>query len=107
MAAATVAAPNGSHSAKDNVVHAKLNFYLDPSQGGRDSFAIGTAGAYRRRFDQRPVDIQDARGYENSFDVDTHGFQYYKRSITEKDFTDDAQVKRVAYPETEQLLKDM
>lgn len=103
MAATT----NGSHSTKGNVVHAKLNYYLDPSLGGRDEFAIGTAGAYRRKFDNRPVDIQDARGFENKFDIDVHGFQYHKRPCTEKDFTDDAQVKAVAYPETEQLLKDV
>ena len=108
MAAATVAAPsNGVHSTKDSVVHANLNFYLDPSLGGRDEFAIGTTGAYRRKFDNRPVDIRDARGYEKEFDIDKHGFQYHKRPCTEKDFTDDAQVKAVAYPETEQLLKDL
>ena len=76
MAAATMAAPtNGFHSGKDNTVAVKLNFYLDPSQGGRDSFAIGTAGAYRRKFDERPVTIRDARGFENEFNIDTHGFQ--------------------------------
>ena len=108
MAAATVAAPsNGVHYTKDSVVRAKLNYYLDPSLGGRDEFAIGTAGAYRRKFDNRPVDIRDARGFENEFDIDTHGFQYHKRPCTEKDFTDDAQVKAVAYPETVQLLKDV
>ena len=108
MAAATTAAStNGAHLANDKVVHAKLNFYLDPSLGGRDIFAIGTVGAYRRKFDERSVDIRDARGHENNFKIDTHGFQYHKRPCTEKDFIDDAQVKAVAYPETVQLLKDV
>ena len=101
-----MAATNG-HSKGDNVVHAKLNFYLDPSKGGRDEFAIGTAGAYRRKFDNRPVDIQNARGLEDQFNIDVHGFQYHKRPCSEKDFLDDAQVKRVAYAETVELLKDV
>lgn len=105
--AAAVTAPNGTHHANDSVVDAKLNFYLDPSQGGQDSFAIGTAGAYRRKFDERDIQIHDARGHETDFDLDTHGFQYHKRPTTEKDFTNDEQVKRVAYPETVQLLKDV
>ena len=113
MAATTMSAPtngiNGAHSAsgKEKVVNANLNFYLDPSQGGKDSFAIGTAGAYRRKFDSRPVQLHDARGYESEFSIDTHGFQYYKRPSTEKDFTDDGQVKGVAYPEAVQLIKDV
>ena len=86
MAAAIVASSsaNGVHSTRDKVVHAMLNFYLDPSLGGRDSFTIGTAGAYRRKFDERPVDIRDARGHEDDFDLDTHGFQYHRRPVQER-----------------------
>lgn len=95
---------NGNTSDKD-VAHAKLNFYLDPSLGGQTSFAIGTAGAYRRKFDERPVDVKDARGREGDFNLDTHGFQYHRKACTEKEFVDDDQIKAVAYPETVELLK--
>ena len=109
MATATATSPstNGFHTSDQNVAHAKLNFYLDPSLGGHTSFAVGTAGAYRRKFDERPVDIKDARGHETDFNLDTHGFQYYRRACTEKDFTDDEQVKAVAYPEVQELLKEV
>ena len=103
-----IAAPaNGVHHIKDNLIEARLNFYLDPSQGGQTEFAIGTAGAYRRKFDERRVKIRNERGHETDFDLDTHGFQYCRRCSSEKDFTDDEQVKAVAYPEAQQLLKDV
>lgn len=98
---------NGFRHEEDKLVDANLNFYLDPSKGGRDSFAIGTAGAYKRKFDEKQISIRDVRGRKSDFDLDTHGFQWHKRSSIEKDFTDDQQVKAVAYLETEQLLKDV
>jgi hypothetical protein len=109
MAAASVINPsiNGFHSAKDNGTLSKLNFYLEPSQGGHSYFTAGTIGQYRRKFDERPVDIHDARGYETDFNLDTHGFQYHRRPSAEKDFLEDAQIKAVYYPEVEQLLKDV
>ena len=109
MATAIASTPsaNGHKHAAKRIVNARLNFYLDPSQGGQSEFAIGTAGAYRRKFDERPVQIEDARGHESDFSLDTHGFQYCKRATTEKDFSDDDQVKAVAYPEVQQLLKDV
>ena len=109
MATATAISPsaNGVQTSDKNVAHTKLNFYLDPSRGGHTSFAIGTAGAYRRKFDERPVDIKDARGHEAEFSLDTHGFQYYRRGSKEKDFLDDEQVKAVVYPEVQELLKDV
>ena len=108
MAAAAVASSaSGPHHAKDSVVEAKLNFYLDPSKGGQDEFAIGTAGAYRRKFDERPVQIQNERGREADFNIDIHGFQYVKRVSSKADLTDEDQVKAVAYQEAIQLLKEV
>jgi hypothetical protein len=103
----TTTTSSGSHSVKDNFVNAKLNFYLDPSLGGQDSFAIGRAGAYRRKFDERPMTIRDARGYQDEFEIDTHGFQHGRRPSTVKDFTNDEEVNAVAYAEAQQLNKDL
>lgn len=103
----TTTTTNRSHGFDNGVAHTKLNFYLDPSLGGQNEFAIGTAGAYRRKFDERPIDIKDARGRENEFNLDIHGFQHYRRACSEKNFTDDDQIKAVAYPETVELLKEV
>ncbi|KAL4869860.1 hypothetical protein BDV12DRAFT_208184 [Aspergillus spectabilis] len=53
-----------------------------------------------------PVTIHDVSGRELDYTLDGNGFQYYYHSSAEKDFLDDEQIKRVYYPETEQLLKD-
>jgi hypothetical protein len=87
------------------VVHTTLNYYLDPALGGHDSFQIGIASYYRRKFDEHPVQIHNIRGRESDFTLGKQGFQHLKHTSVEKDFTDDEQVKSVVYSETEKLLK--
>lgn len=88
-------------------VNTTLNFYLDPSKGGHTSYQIGVSDYYRRKFDPHPVQIQDIRGREDEFDLETHGFQHHKHVSAEKDFDDDEQIRRVVYPETAQLIKNL
>lgn len=82
-----------------------LNYYLDPALGGHSAFEVGTAGYYRRKFDERPVQIHDIRGQEEDFDLSKQGFQHLKHTSAEKEFRNDEQVKRIVYPEVEELLK--
>lgn len=89
------------------VVNSTLNYYLDPSKGGHTSYQIGVSDYYRRKFDPHPVQIHDVRGREEEFLLDTHGFQHYKHISIEKDFDDDDRVRKVVYPEVEQLLKEV
>ncbi|KAI1128593.1 hypothetical protein F5Y10DRAFT_277291 [Nemania abortiva] len=49
--------------------------------------------------------IHDIRGNESQYTLDTKGFQIVKHSSKEKDFFDEEQIKRIYYPETEELLK--
>lgn len=90
-----------------NVVNTTLNYYLDPSKGGHTSYQIGVSDYYRRKFDPHQQQIHDIRGREGQFDLETHGFQHYKHASSEKDFIDEDQVRRVVYPETEQLIKNV
>jgi hypothetical protein len=71
------------------MVKANLNFYLDPQHGGHTSFVAGTAGAYRRKFDEHVVNIEDIRDREQDFSLQAHGFQYCKQGISEKCFEGD------------------
>lgn len=91
--------------AEGKKVQTTLNYYLDPSQGGHTSYQIGVSDYYRRKFDPHPAQIQDIRGREADFNLEKHGFQHHKHTSAEKDFDRDEQVKRVVYPEVEQLLK--
>ncbi|KAL4940966.1 hypothetical protein BDV06DRAFT_230017 [Aspergillus oleicola] len=53
-----------------------------------------------------PATITDVAGKELDYTLDGNGFQFYYHESKEKEFLDDEQIKRVYYPETEQLLKD-
>ncbi|KAF1950114.1 hypothetical protein CC80DRAFT_427544 [Byssothecium circinans] len=61
---------------------------------------------YIRPSEEHPATVHDVRGQEEKFTLDGNGFQFYKHTSAEKAFIDDEEVKRVYYPETEQLLKD-
>ena len=56
--------------------------------------------------DLREVTIEDARGREAEFTLDRNGFQLVKAPTAVRDFYDVDEIKRVYYPEIEQLLKD-
>jgi hypothetical protein len=102
MAPSATSVPSADHP---NDINTTLNYYLDPALGGHSAFEVGTAGYYRRKFDEHPVQIHDIRGHEGDYSISKQGFQHVKHTSTEKNYTDDEQVKRVVYPEVEKLLK--
>src|ERR1700757_4322408 len=56
--------------------------------------------------DPREVTIEDARGREAEFTLDRNGFALVKAPTAVGDFYDPDEIKRVYYPEVEQLLRD-
>ncbi|KAI0894075.1 amino acid permease-domain-containing protein [Annulohypoxylon nitens] len=62
---------------------------------------------YERPTESHPVHITDVRGRESEYTLDGNGFQYVPHVAQETEFLDDAHIKAVYYPETEQLLKDV
>ena len=92
-----------THSPND--IHTTLNYYLDLALGGHSSFEAGTVGYYRRKFDERPVQVRDIRGRAGDFNISKQGFQLVQHTSAERDYADDEQVKRIVYPEVEELLK--
>jgi hypothetical protein len=56
--------------------------------------------------DMREMTIEDARGREAEFTIDRNGFQIVKAPTAVADFYDPEEIKRIYYPEVEQLLKD-
>jgi hypothetical protein len=55
--------------------------------------------------DEREVKIEDARGRESEFTLDRNGFALVKAPTTVADFYNLEEIKRVYYPEVEQLLR--
>jgi hypothetical protein len=56
--------------------------------------------------DPREVFIEDARGRETEFTLDRNGFALVESPTAVSDFYDPEEIKRVYYPEVEQLLRD-
>jgi hypothetical protein len=56
--------------------------------------------------DPREVRIEDARGREPEFTLDRNGFALLRAPTAVADFYDPDEIRRVYYPEVEQLLRD-
>ena len=91
--------------APSRTIDATINYHLDPSQGGTSFFIPGSAGNYRRKANERSVQITDIRGNESEFKLGKQGFELRRHVSTEKDFENDEVVKDVVYKETSELLK--
>jgi hypothetical protein len=72
-------------------------YRIDPPPG---------AQKWNAKNDPREVTIEDARGRESEFTLDRNGFALVKAPTTVRNFYDPDEIKRVYYPEVEQLLKD-
>lgn len=55
--------------------------------------------------DHKEVQIENIRGKESTYSLDTSGFQYFTHPTTHKKFTDDKEIKGEYYPESVTLLK--
>lgn len=108
------ATSNGTHNADyipRGPVTASLNFYTPPADGSKPFNYVEKApeGQPQRNFGDTniPVEINDIRGQESSFTLDNNAFATCSNvSSAEKDFRDDAHIKKVYYPEVERLLLD-
>ncbi len=56
--------------------------------------------------DPREVRIEDARGRESEFTLDRNGFALIKAPTAMADFYSEDEIRRLYYPEVEQLLRD-
>ncbi|KAI1172868.1 hypothetical protein F4777DRAFT_486916 [Nemania sp. FL0916] len=121
MASADVQAPAGSlptlfteglqaaqGSASPSEVEAVLHYFKDNEDGSPPAPTyVGKPETYERPVDTHRGKITNIAGRESEFSLDKQGFQIHHHVAQEKDFLDDAHIKAVYYPETEQLLKDV
>lgn len=69
-------------------------------------FYPGTAGYQRRKFDTKPIVINDLRGHEDEFTLDKNGFTMLKGVWSEEDVDDVPEhIKNVVFPETIEAVK--
>jgi hypothetical protein len=83
-----------------------LNYFKDNEDGSPPAPSyVGKPETYARPTMPQQVVVHDIRGSEDQYTLDTKGFQIVKHNSKEKDFLDDDQIRRIYYPETEELLK--
>lgn len=96
-------APKG-REARDVV--ADFNYYKDPGDGSAPAPSyVGKPETYERPAETRAVTVHDIRGEEDEYSLDTTGFQVYRHASRETEFADEEQIKRLYYPEIEEILK--
>lgn len=88
-------------------VTATINFVIPPTDGSPLVFDP-SKGDNPRNFEQvaTQVEIENVRGKEADYTVDKTGFQFFKRTPTVTDFTDEENIQKHYYPEIEQVLKE-
>jgi hypothetical protein len=98
-------------AARDNpepsTIEATLNYIVNDGNkvftivatpGGSDTRAGGTP-------DPRRVTIHNGRPHASDFVLEREGFRFVRHDTGVKDFYDEAEIKRVYYPEMEALIK--
>ncbi|EMR70334.1 putative methyltransferase-like protein [Eutypa lata UCREL1] len=90
------------HAQRPTVVPTTFSSVADTSVKRRDVDTV--LNYYKPNEDGSPP---QPTGSEAEYTLDKQGFQVVHHTAQEKDFTDDAHIKAVYYPETEQLLKDV
>ena len=90
-------------------VTTELNFYAPPVDGSKPFNYVEDPpeGQPQRNYGTTtiPVTIQDIRGRESDFELDTNAFVTLTTGPSaEKDFEDDESIKKHYYPEVEELL---
>lgn len=83
-----------------------LNYFKANEDGSPPAPSyVNKPETYNRPTQAQTVIVHDIRGEENKYGLDLTGFQVVEHESVEKDFLDHDQIKRVYYPETENLLK--
>ncbi|KAF8220378.1 hypothetical protein L208DRAFT_1462693 [Tricholoma matsutake] len=91
---------------------AQLIYSIKPADGARAFRSInadsktGQLATNLTRL-HKDVVIENLRGKEDSFTLDTAGFQLWNRPSKHKAFTDDAEVEREYYPESIEFIKEV
>lgn len=90
---------------------AQLTYTIPPADGSRPYTAINedSTGKKSQNWieDIRNVDIEDARGKEHQYTLDTVGFQFHHYRAKHTRFLDDEEIKGEYYTECMELLKEL
>ncbi|KAL4080013.1 hypothetical protein V8B97DRAFT_1864287 [Scleroderma yunnanense] len=91
---------------------AQLTYSIPPPDGSRpftnmnhDSFTGKRLHNWTK--DTHYVQVEDVRGKEHRYTLDTAGFQFYRHPANHTRFLDDEEIKKEYYPENMELIKKL
>ncbi|KAF8584676.1 hypothetical protein K439DRAFT_1633390 [Ramaria rubella] len=99
-------------TAQADTVPATLLYFSPPADGAHPYLIVNAdpiTGKQESNFTQEAhtVDIENIRGKEGKYSLDTSGFKFFREPAKHTRFLDDEEIKREYYPESEELLKRM
>ena len=90
-------------------IDAFLNYLIDTGDKPASYGGVSSAVAEQKRkgrYQEYKVAVHDGRAIAGRLSLEREGFIFLKHETRVKDFYDEAEVRSVYYPETEQLVKD-
>lgn len=93
-----------------DVVSATLFYTTLPSDGSKPFYIVGAdpaKGQTQTNVTSVPKEflVENVRGKEDQYDLDTTGFKFIKHTSSLKNFDDEEAIKNVYYPESIEVLK--
>lgn len=89
-----------------STVKAQVNFYVPPADGSQPFYVIASNNV-NFGTETREVLIENVRGKEDQYTLDTAGFQWVRSPTKHTSFQNDEEIKREYYPECIEFLKKL
>ena len=98
--------------AMTDTVPTTLTYFQPPKDGSRawiltDADPVTGKRSSNYELEQKEVNIENIRGKEDRYSLDTSGFQYFTHAAAHKKFTDTEEIKMEYYPESIELIKKL
>jgi hypothetical protein len=95
-----------------STVSAELVYFSPPPDGSRPFTSINAdakTGQHANNWvpEVHTVEIENVRGKESNYALDTAGFQYHTRPSKHATFSDDEEIRGEYYPESIELIKEV
>ncbi|OAX38477.1 hypothetical protein K503DRAFT_741154 [Rhizopogon vinicolor AM-OR11-026] len=95
-----------------STVSAELAYFSPPPDGSRPFTSINADAKTGQRANNwvpevHTVEIENVRGKESNYALDTAGFQYHMRPSKHTTFVDDEEIRGEYYPESIELIKEV
>lgn len=95
-----------------DTVKASLTYSVPPADNSKAYVNINldsTTGIRDKNYTEKvyEVEIENIRGKEDTFSLDTSGFLFHREEAKHKIFANDEEIEREYYPESIELLKKL